>query len=58
MAMAMAGKRVGLLDVDIHGPSIPTMLGIENEKLHATEDGLTPVLVGNLAVISLGFILN
>lgn len=58
MALAMAGKRVGLLDVDIHGPSIPTMLGIENEKLHGSEDGLIPVFVGNLAVISLGFILK
>ena len=58
MALVMAGKRVGLLDVDIHGPSIPTMLGIENEKLHGGEDGLTPVLVGNLAVMSLGFILK
>lgn len=58
MALVMAGKRVGLLDVDIHGPSIPTMLGIENEKLHGNGDGLTPVFVGNLAVMSLGFILK
>jgi Mrp family chromosome partitioning ATPase len=58
MALVMAGRRVGLLDVDIHGPSIPTMLGIENEKLHGDEDGLTPVFVGNLAVMSLGFILK
>jgi ATP-binding protein involved in chromosome partitioning len=58
MALAMAGMRVGLLDVDIHGPSIPTMLGIENEKLHGSEDGLTPVFIGNLAVMSLGFILK
>lgn len=58
MALVMAGKRVGLLDVDIHGPSIPTMLGIENEKLHGSEDGLVPVFIDNLAVMSLGFILK
>ena len=42
-ALMRAGRRVGLLDVDIHGPSIPTMLGLEGEKILGSEDGLLPV---------------
>ncbi len=58
MAMAMAGLSVGLLDVDIHGPSIPTMLGIEDEKVRAGKDGWAPVIVHGLEVMSIGFILK
>jgi ATP-binding protein involved in chromosome partitioning len=57
-ALMKSGKRVGLLDVDIHGPSIPTMLGLERERVHGSEDGLLPVDVGGLQVMSLGFLLN
>ena len=32
MSLALAGKNVGLLDIDIHGPSIPKILGMEKEK--------------------------
>ncbi len=58
VALRMAGKRVGLLDVDIHGPSVPTMLGLENEKLQGGADGLLPVDLAGLKVMSLGFLLN
>jgi Mrp family chromosome partitioning ATPase len=58
ISLANAGMRVGLLDVDIHGPSIPTMLGLENEKLQGDADGLSPIVVGNLVVMSIGFILR
>jgi predicted Fe-Mo cluster-binding NifX family protein len=58
MALMMSGKRVGLLDVDIHGPSVPTMLGLEGEEIRACEDGLLPVDLGDLKVMSLGFLLR
>ncbi len=58
VALMMAGKRVGLLDVDIHGPSIPTMLGLEHEHIQGSTDGLIPVDVGGLKVMSIGFFLN
>jgi len=57
-ALMMAGKRVGLLDVDIHGPSVPTMLGLENEQLRQDENGLLPAELGGLKVMSLGFLLQ
>jgi len=54
----MSGKRVGLLDVDIHGPSIPTMLGLEREAIRRGEEGLLPVDLGGIKVMSLGFLLR
>lgn len=58
MALCLAGKRVGLLDVDIHGPSIPTMLGLEGQTVGGNEEGLCPVDVGGMKVMSLGFLLH
>jgi ATP-binding protein involved in chromosome partitioning len=57
-ALMLAGKKVGLLDIDIHGPSIPTMLGIERETIIGGEAGLLPVELGDLKVMSLGFMLR
>ena len=56
-ALQMAGKRVGLLDVDIHGPSIPTMLGLQGAVLQNGPDGLLPVDADGVKVMSLGFLL-
>jgi len=58
--LASQGARVGLLDVDIHGPSIPTLLHLEGKRL--TGDGdekLFPIEYNeNLKVISIGFLLQ
>jgi len=57
-SLALAGKNVGLLDVDIHGPSIPKLLGLEAERLVAHGDGIAPIEIGgNLKVMSIGFLL-
>ena len=40
--MALQGNKVGILDVDIHGPSIAKMLGIEGEKLQMKAKGEFP----------------
>lgn len=37
-AMAAQGKKVGIMDADITGPSIPRLMGLENEKAYATPD--------------------
>ena len=39
-AMAKAGIRTGLLDVDIHGPSVPTMLGVKEQAIRAGEENV------------------
>jgi len=59
VALARSGKRVGILDVDIHGPSIPKMLGVEdcNVKPGKEEGSIIPVRVSeNLVAMSVGFL--
>lgn len=49
---------VGLLDVDICGPSIPRMLGLLGQDVHQSSEGWSPVYVDDhLAVMSIGFML-
>ena len=57
-ALATIGHRTGLMDVDIHGPSIPRLLGIRDSKLTQNDqDELMPVQIGPLKVMSIGFML-
>lgn len=58
VALMQSGKRVGLLDVDIHGPSVPTMLGLEGKTVQGTEGNILPVSLGELKVMSIGFFLR
>jgi Mrp family chromosome partitioning ATPase/predicted Fe-Mo cluster-binding NifX family protein len=58
VALMLSGRRVGLLDVDIHGPSVPTMLGLEGTVLQGSEDALLPVDMEGLKVMSIGFLLR
>jgi len=49
---------VGLMDTDICGPSIPKMMGVEDESIHVTAEGMEPVWVNeNLGVMSVQFML-
>lgn len=57
-ALSLSGLRVGLLDVDIHGPSVPTMLGLENETLKGNPGELFPIEFGSMKIMSLGFLLQ
>lgn len=51
-------SNVGIMDTDICGPSIPKMMGVEDETIHVSGSGWTPVWVmDNLAVMSIQFML-
>lgn len=57
---AARDKDVGLLDVDICGPSIPRMLGLQGQDVHQSSEGWSPVYAPGeerLAVMSIGFML-
>jgi Mrp family chromosome partitioning ATPase len=59
VALARQGRRVGLLDVDIHGPSIPKLMGLEGRPLGSDGWQILPVEVNErLAVMSIGFLLG
>lgn len=60
VALGMAGRKVGLLDVDFHGPSVPTLLGMQGQMLKSFEgEGILPLTTDDgLRVVSLGFALG
>jgi len=53
IALARMGKKVGIVDADIYGPSQPTLLGA-TEKPHADKDKLVPVEVQGVKLLSVG----
>ena len=58
VSLSLTGKRVGLLDVDIHGPSIPKLLRLEGVGVHAEKGVIQPVEKAGLKVMSIGFLLR
>jgi len=58
VALSLAGKKVGLLDVDVHGPSVPRLLSLKGKQPHMGDQVMEPVPWSkNLSVMSLGFLL-
>jgi len=58
-ALSSRGYGVGLLDVDICGPSIPRMCGVVGRTVHQSQNGWEPVYANpNLAVMSISFLLE
>lgn len=60
LAFSSKGMKVGILDVDIHGPNLTKILGVEQKKLNAAPDGkIIPVAVNtNLSLVSMAFLLQ
>ncbi|MEX2374546.1 MAG: Mrp/NBP35 family ATP-binding protein, partial [Dehalococcoidia bacterium] len=57
VTLSKLGASVGLLDADITGPNIPTMLGIEGGLLSSGEQGLKAIEAHGIKAVSLGFVL-
>jgi Mrp family chromosome partitioning ATPase len=58
-ALAAAGHKVGILDMDLTGPNVPLMLGIEKGELVENANGLVPHQVTpNLSCVSMQFLLQ
>lgn len=55
-ALAAAGHKVGILDADIYGHSVPAMLGVADARPTAVEDMIMPVPARGLKVISIGML--
>ena len=59
LSLAKKGYSVGVLDGDMHGPSIPKILGVEDKRPKPSETGIEPVQAQpNLKVMSMGFLLQ
>ena len=55
LALSEAGAKVGLLDADIYGPSIPLMLGMKDGSMEVEDNKLQPADSHGLKVVSFGF---
>jgi ATP-binding protein involved in chromosome partitioning len=58
LALARSGARVGLLDADMYGPSIPTMLGVNGRPVSADGQKFLPLERFGMKLMSLGFMLE
>ncbi len=58
VALRLAGARVGLLDADIYGPSVPTLLNLKGHKLMGEEGMILPAEKDGMKILSIGFMLE
>ncbi len=58
LALQKLGNRVGVLDADIYGPSMPTMLGVDNVKPELENEQFIPVNAHGMAMLSIGSLLD
>ena len=56
--LAKTGKKVGLLDLDFHGPSQPTLFGVQHLRLEGDENGLLPMESNGVKLVSIGLLLD
>jgi len=59
LSLAAEGHKVGILDLDMHGPDVPKLLGIEDAQLQTDGERIVPVRVNDkLAAVSMAFLLT
>ena len=58
VGLAGRGKRVGLLDVDVHGPSAPKLFGLQGQRAMGDGEKLLPVEAYGVKVMSTGLVLD
>ncbi|MGV6820927.1 MAG: Mrp/NBP35 family ATP-binding protein [Parvularcula sp.] len=58
LALAAKGRRVGLLDLDIYGPSVPVLFGLEGTRPTLEGRSIKPLEARGLSVMSIGFLVE
>jgi ATP-binding protein involved in chromosome partitioning len=58
LALAAEGAQVGVLDADIYGPSVPTMLGISGRPVSHDNKSMEPLMGHGLQANSIGFLID
>lgn len=58
VALAQTGAKVGLLDADVYGPSIPLMMGCEELRPFTRDQKIVPIEKHGISMMSLGFLLE
>ena len=58
VALSRQGKKIGLLDADIYGPSVPHLLGLAGRKPESDGKKLQPMLAHGLKAMSIGFLID
>ncbi|MFA4995454.1 MAG: Mrp/NBP35 family ATP-binding protein [Bdellovibrionales bacterium] len=58
IALAQKGLKVGLLDADVYGPSIPRMMGLKGEPSMDENERMEPLMRDGVKVMSMGFLVD
>ncbi len=58
VALATAGRQVGLIDADIHGPSVPILFGTAGERAQMADKKVQPIVAHGVRTISVGNMLD
>ncbi|MEA1880218.1 MAG: Mrp/NBP35 family ATP-binding protein [Campylobacterota bacterium] len=58
VAMAMQGKKVGLLDADIYGPNVPRMMGVDGQKPEIEGNKVHPLKAYGVEIMSMGSLMD